>query len=208
MSHIEKINTIENVLVRLIKYEHYFNLCSDHKGEFWQIVQNSIGESVCLFWCHIFGNRTDDFHYSQFFNKEAEIIAGADFSAGNVKRRMLSAMKISKPEYEVLWQEVKDCRDKFVSHKEHGASVIFPRIDLCRTQVEELRRILSEFVGLACQDQPESDWGVWHEYYAGQYLSKNQFKSVCEKEFRDNIFNLANELTSKGTGRDKTAPVL
>lgn len=204
MSQLEKINIIENVLVRLIKCERYFELCTGHEGKFWSIIQNSLGESACLFWCHIFGNREDSVHYSQFFKNETR----AGFTIKEVKSRMLKAINLDEDEYFKFWEVAKDCRDKFVSHKELGVSVAFPEIDKCRLQAEELRRILSEYAKLNDSDAPESGWEIWVEYYEGQWLGDNQFKAECLNEFEQGVTSLAQELTSKGTGREKAAPVL
>lgn len=142
MSQEKKINIIENVLVRLIKCENYFQLCTGHAGQFWPVIQNSIGESVCVFWYHIFGNRNDDLHFTQFFNDEIE----SKFTPEEVKSLMLSSLGMTQQEYTVFWTQVKECRDKFVSHKELDASVVFPHIDKCRVQAEALRKILSDYV--------------------------------------------------------------
>lgn len=187
MSQLDKIKFLENVLVRLIKCEHYFELSSGLDGKFWPIVQNAIGESTCVFWCHIFGNRRDELHFTQFFKSESV------FTPDTVKSRMLAAMKMSDPEYAKFWEEVKNCRDKFISHKEVGASVIFPHIDKCRIQAEELRKILSEYSQM--KSAAETGWDIWVEYYSDQCLGENQFQAECEREFRNGIIGLATELT-------------
>jgi hypothetical protein len=193
LSQLEQINIIENVLMRLIKCERYFELCTGHKGHFWPIVQNSVGESACLFWCHIFGNREDNVHYSQFFKNEKR----AGFTIKEVKSRMLKAIDLDEGEYFKFWVSVKDCRDKFVSHKELRASVIFPEINKCRLQAEELRRILAEYATLVDSEAPESGWNIWVEYYGGQWLLNHQFETECSREFERGITSLAHELTSK-----------
>ncbi|MDR5886623.1 hypothetical protein [Vreelandella janggokensis] len=194
MSQLEKINDIENVLVRLIKCEHYFELCTGYEGDFWPVVQNAVGEAACLFWCHLFGNWKDDLHFCQFFKDSSE----NDFSPKSVKQRMLSAMNLSEPEYRRFWREVKDCRDKFVSHKEHGASVIFPHIELCRIQAEELRRILSDYSKMKNKAELGSGWEFWVEYYSGQWLKSGQFSAECQREFSKGVVGAAKELTIAG----------
>ena len=195
MSQLEKIKTIENILVRLIKCERYFELSTGHEGHFWPVVQNAVGEAVCLFWCHLFGNRKDDLHFSQFFKESSE----KAFSTAAVKKRMLVAMGLTETEYQEFWNAVKACRDKFVSHKEHGASVTFPHIDLCRVQAEEFRRILSEYSKTRSTEEPDSGWQFWVEYYSSQWLGDGQFKAECEKEFSRGVSSVANELTSRVT---------
>lgn len=195
MSQLEKLNTIENVLVRLIKCERYFELCTEHDGDFWPVVQNAVGEAVCLYWCHLFGNRNDDLHFCQFFKESS----AKEFLPENVKQRMLVAMGLTETAYEKFWKEVKDCRDKFVSHKDQGASVIFPRIDLCRVQAEEFRRILVDYSKMKNTDEPDAGWGFWIEYYAGQWLKDDQLRAECEREFSNGVSSVADELTSRAT---------
>lgn len=65
MKPIEKIELMEGMAWRCICYVHYFHIVSGLPGNFWPLIQNSIGESACLFWAHLFGNRKDDFHRYQ-----------------------------------------------------------------------------------------------------------------------------------------------
>ncbi len=192
MSKLEKILVIENVLVRLIKSEHFFELCTGRDGVFWPAVQNAFGESVCLLWCHLFGSHKDDLHYSCFFDDSTE----GNFSASSVKQRMLSAMSLSDCEYKQLWKEVKDCRDKFVSHKEYGALIAFPRISLCRLQAEELRRILADYTRERDIAEPGIGWEYWAEYYTGQWLRERQFRDECEQEFTQGVVSAAKNLAN------------
>lgn len=191
MSKLEKIRVIENILVRLIKSEHFFELCTKRDGNFWSAVQNTFGESVCLFWCHLFGNCKEDLHFSRFFDSTE-----SDFSVMSVRQRMLSAMSLSDCEYKQFWKEVKDCRDKFVSHKEHGALVTFPRINLCRLQAEELRRILSDYIREKVAAEPDIGWEDWDEYYTGQWLRERQFRDECEREFTQGVIDAAKNLAN------------
>lgn len=195
MNQIEQIKIIENVLVRLIKCEQYFQLCTGHEGQFWPVVQNSLGESACLFWCHIFGNREDDVHFAQLFKSETR----AGFTTQEVKFRMLRVLNLNEDEYTEFWKSVKNCRDKYISHKELGVSVTFPETANCRLQAEELRRILAEYAKLKDSDTPESGWDVWVEYYDGQWLGNNQFEAECSREFELGFTSLAHELTSAAT---------
>lgn len=192
MSKLEKITVIENILVRLIKSEHFFELCTGRDGDFWPAIQNKFGESVCMFWCHLFGSRKEDLYFSRFFDDSTE----SDFSVMTVRQRMLSAMSLSDCEYKQFWKEVKDCRDKFVSHKEHGALVTFPRINLCRLQAEELRRILSDYTREKIAAEPDIGWEDWAEYYTGQWLRERQFRDECEREFTQGIIGAAKDLAN------------
>lgn len=199
MSQLDQISTIENVLVRLIKCERYFEFCSNRKGGFWPVVQNSLGESACLFWCHIFGNQKDDFHYKNFFQNETEV----GFVVKDIKSRMLKVMEMVDSEYTTFWNEVKACRDEFVSHKDLGKSVIFPRIDKCRIQVEEFRRILSEYSRLKFSKEPSSGWKFWAEYYSEQWLNGEQFKEECKRELAEGVVSLASVLTNFSNGASR-----
>lgn len=179
MSQLKKINYIENVLVRLIKCAHYFDLVSGQNNQFLAQVQNSIGESACVFWCHLFGSKNDELHFAKFFENESI------FTPHTVKSRFLGAMNLSEDQYKGFWEEVKNCRDKFISHKEIEAIVRFPDIGLCRVQAEEYRRVLFEYS--IERHKIESGWDIWLDYYKGQYLGDNQLLVQCEAEFRSGV---------------------
>lgn len=185
MNQLNKIKFIENILYRLIKYQHYFELCSGHKGNFWPATQNLFGESVVLFWCHIFGSDKDQTHFKNFFTDEECSV----FSFKAVKKRMISTMELSEQEYEKFWKEVKDCRDKFISHKELNRLIKLPDIDLCRIQAEELRNILSEYSEMKNFEGNNTEWKLWVDYYSANPLDHNQLKIQCEREFKRSMVN-------------------
>jgi hypothetical protein len=175
---------VENVLYRLVSYEHFFELTSGKGGFFWSMMQNSVGESVCLSWCHTFGNRTDDLHFSSFFNDEAVELCGEEFSFENVKSRLLSVIEMNDQQYRQFWDNVKACRDQFIAHKEIGTSVTFPHTDLCRTQAEELRIILAEFVSKAVESDLGPEWRSWQMYYQNTANSNEALQTKCMESFQ------------------------
>ena len=183
LNRLEYINWVENVLYRLVSYEHFFELTSARVGFFWSMMQNSVGDSVCLSWCHVFGNRSDDLHFSSFFNDEAAELCGDEFSFENVKTRLLSVIEMDEQQYQEFWNEVKECRDQFIAHKELGTSVIFPHTDLCRTQAEELRQILAEFVSKAVENTIGDEWRSWQMYYQNANNSNESLGTKCLESF-------------------------
>lgn len=191
LDRIEYLKWVENVLFRLVSYEHFFELSSNNKNHFWSMVQNSLGESVCIFWCHIFGNRSDDLHYSNFFNSETENIGGKNFSLPIIKSRLLKAIEMDDSAYSKFWNEVKTCRDQFIAHKEIGVSIKFPRIDLCRIQAEELRNIMKEFVSIALKKGVEGNWDLWNRYYQASINSNHSIKIKCENDFKSGILSVS-----------------
>lgn len=138
----------EGVAWRCATVGYYFEKVSNHPRDekFWIIVQNSLGESFCLLWCHLFGSREDDLHYSQLFSRAAIRNLGTSFEPVNVKSRLCRGAAIDESTYRDLWNEMKRCRDKFIAHRELESSVTFPRTDLCLRIVEELRAVLADCV--------------------------------------------------------------
>ena len=139
---------------------------------------------MCVVLCHIFGNRSDDWHYSNFFESETENIDGKNFSLPIIKSRLLKAIEMDDIAYSEFWNEVKTCRDQFISHKEIGVNIMFPRTDLCRIQAEELRIIMKEFVSTALKKRIEGNWDLWNRYYQASENSKQSIKTKCENDFK------------------------
>jgi hypothetical protein len=183
LNRLEYINLVENVLFRLVSYEHFFELTSGKGGFFWSMMQNSVGESVCLSWCHVFGNRTDDLHFSSFFNEEATELCGEEFSLANVKSRLLSVIEMDEEQYREFWEDVKACRDQFIAHKEIRASINFPHTDFCRIQAEELRMIFAEFVSKAVENGLSPEWLRWQMYYQNEDNSNEALRTKCNNSF-------------------------
>jgi hypothetical protein len=194
---MELLKWIENVARRCICCEHYFGLVTGLPGQFWPLVQNALGEAVCVFWSHLFGKRAEDLHYSQFFARED--VAGMEngFSASAVKDRLVKKIGFGEKEYEDFWKEVKNCRDQFVAHKDVFATgLIFPRIQNCRIMVEELRVILEELVGKWHAVSPRGrDLENWKEYYA--WNSNKALSNKCQEEFRKGVLSLGEQLGKK-----------
>ncbi len=174
----------EGVAWRCATVGHYFEKVSSRAGDekFWGIVQNSLGESFCLLWCHLFGSREDDLHYSQLF-KHADIRnLGPQFELVAVKARLCKGAAIDESTYSDLWDEVRRCRDKFIAHRELESSVKFPRTDLCLRILEELRAVLADLV-FALRDLHPNNTRVQnlHRFYrvnTNEFLrrrSHNQF---------------------------------
>jgi hypothetical protein len=166
-------------------------MVSHTSNQFWSMTQNSLGESVCIFWCHIFGNRSDDLHYSNFFGSDTEKVGGTIFSSDGVKARLLKAIRLDDHSYEIFWNEVKDFRDQFAAHKEIGQNVVFPRTTLCRMQAEELRNIMKDFVYVAFKKGEKGNWELWNRYYSAAENSNNSIKIKCEAAFKAGILSTA-----------------
>jgi len=138
---IEKLNLMEGMACRCICNVHYFNQTSGHQGRCWALIQNAIGESACIFWSHLFGNRRDDFHYSAFFSIDEVKQTDTNFSYESVKYRLINHIKMNDSEYLEFWKEVKSCRDQFVAHRDYKSEgLIFPGIDLCRNGIVSLSK--------------------------------------------------------------------
>jgi hypothetical protein len=155
---LKLINQIEEVAYRCVIDEHYFEMVTANtEKDFWHVVQNALGDGVCIYWCHLFGSNKDNLHYSKLFNRPDVLAVGKKYSRASVKKRILDAVNYDDEQYEKFWKEVKDCRDKFVAHRENGAVGIFPHINICRLMAEELRTILSELIE-ECSAKSEEDF--------------------------------------------------
>ena len=176
----------EGIASRCIQGVHYFEHCTGHDGFFWPFIQNAVGETVCLSWSHLFGNRTDDLHFSRFFGRSDVSACGEEFTPDAVKSRLLECVSLSEVEYEEFWKEVKTCRDKFIAHKELGEQEIyFPRIDLCRVMSEELRLIFSECIENWRNESDSLDLKGMSEYY--RLYPNRVFAGHCHNQFRYGI---------------------
>ena len=191
MKLIEKLELMEGMALRCIYYVHYFHLVSGPSGNFWPIVQNSIGESACLFWSHLFGNRKDNFHYSSFFSLKEFEQTHLEFSFEKVKSRLYNHINMDEAEYKIFWNEVKSCRDQFIAHRDSNAERLkFPRIDLCRQMAEELRDIFHEIVRLLLEtagaDEKLDNLKIYYEWHTNRSL-----EAKCKQEFKLEITNLS-----------------
>lgn len=183
---IRQLKLREMVASRCIQGVYYFDLCTGHDSFFWPYVQNSIGEAVCLLWCHLFGSRGDDLHFTKFF-EDAEVNQfGSQYQVDAVKNRLLISAGFDEAEYLKFWEEVKLCRDKFVAHRDvDDQTVIFPRIDQCRVMSEELRDILSECIDEWARVSDDPKIASMREYY--RWHPNRAMKDECEKQFKFGI---------------------
>ena len=188
---------LENVALRCILSEYYFELTTGHEGKFWPIVQNSLGEGVCVLWAHVFGNRKDDLHYKKFFSLSEVTRVGEEFQAEKVKQRILNKIGMSEEEYRAFWQEVKDCRDQFVAHKQIEAEgLTFPHIHFCREMMEEIRLVLELlFKKWKKLDPSDNEAENWVEYYA--WNPNRKLKTQSEEAFSSEIRGLAGTIANK-----------
>lgn len=164
---LKRLNEIENIAYRCVVDEYYFEMVTTSTEiDFWTVVQNALGDGVCIYWFHLFGNHKDDLHYSKFFSRPDILAVAQEYSKESVKKRLLDAVGYNDIQYERFRNEVKYCRDKFLAHREVGAKGIYPNIEICRLMAEELRLILSELI-VRCKDKLPEDMELfwWHIYY-------------------------------------------
>ena len=141
------LNEIQSIAYRCVIDEHFFEIVTRNtKNDFWNVVQNALGDGVCIYWSHLFGNNNDHFHYSKFFNRPDVQAAGEEYSTEAIKKRILAVIEYNDTQYDQFWNEVKCCRDKFLAHKDKDAKCVYPTTHICRLMAEELRVILYELV--------------------------------------------------------------
>ena len=191
---MQHFNWIENIAYRCIASEQYFNLITGYENEFCSITQNMFGEQICVLWSHIFGNENDDFHYTKFFKREDITLLGDDYNTDSIKNRMLYTLNMNDNEYDVFWNEIKSCRDKFVAHKEILTQpVVFPKIDKCILMIKELRLILEELANKWLQIEPNNnELTRWVEYY--NHNSNHILVTRLTSEFKKEVILLSNNV--------------
>ncbi|PPD33543.1 MAG: hypothetical protein CTY19_07260 [Methylomonas sp.] len=83
---LKLLNEIESAAYRCVIDEYYFEIVTGNtKRDFWTVVQNALGDNVCLYWFHLFGNHKDDLHYSKFFSRPDVLAVGKEYSKEAVK---------------------------------------------------------------------------------------------------------------------------
>ncbi len=194
---IELLKRIEGVAWRCILMEHYFDMVTNLKNQFWILIQNILGESVILHWSYLFGKSKDDLNYERFFDKDDVVKAGESFLSSNVKKRLLERIKMNDEEYDKLWNNVMRMRDKFIAHHDIALKKItFPEIDKCREMAEELRVILGLLIEEWLRVVP------YHEELKGLrfYYSQNTNVYIapkCKSDFENGIITIAKIILQK-----------
>jgi hypothetical protein len=149
---------MEGVAFRCVKTGYFFEAVSDHPSDdlFWTVVQNSLGESFCLCWCHLFGSTSDDLHLSRVFAYPDIVGLGTDYQERTFRSRIYTQAGISEVGFEELWKEVRRCRNKYIAHREVETNVKFPRTDICLKTVEALRTELAHCVTVLRENHPDN----------------------------------------------------
>ena len=181
----DHLGSVEGIAHRCLTYGRYFARVSSHPqyAKFWIYVQNALGEAFCLLWCHLFGSRKDDFHFSRLFDHPDIRNAGSHFGADAVRARLLAASGLSEDDYAALWRAMKRCRDKYVAHREDPAPiVIFPDIDQACDLVEALRIEYAALVDALLIHDPNHSWLCGHRAF---YLahSNSAVAHACARAF-------------------------
>ncbi len=88
---LKYLNEIEVIAYRCVVDEHYFEIVTENtKNDFWNVVQNALGDGVCIYWSHLFVNNKDDLHYSNFFKRQYVIAEGQEYTKAAVMKRILA----------------------------------------------------------------------------------------------------------------------
>lgn len=155
-----RIELMEGVAWKFLRTAHFFEHVSTHPSgdRFWTFVQNSLGESACLHWSHLFGNRKQEKLHLIHLTGMPELQAlGPEFSHENILNRLRVRAGLDKAAYEALWDQVSICRNKYIAHKDTDSDpIIFPQLDLCVLVAEELRCVLSDCVNAILLQTPDN----------------------------------------------------
>lgn len=169
----QRIELMEGVAWKFLRTAHFFEHVSTHPSgdRFWTFVQNSLGESACLHWSHLFGNRKQEkLHFARLTERPELLALGSEFSHDNILNRLCARSGINNVAYEDLRKQVLTCRDKYIAHRDaDGTLIVFPRLDLCVLIAEELRCVLSDCVTALLLQTPDNKElkGLAH-FYRGQ----------------------------------------
>jgi hypothetical protein len=151
-----QIQAMELIAWKGIKVIDYFEIVTGEEGRFFIIVQHSLGESACLHWAHLFAKRSDDLHYSNFFDRPDVRDCGSQFRVEEVKARMLRRIEMNDLEYESFWTRMNDIRDQYIAHRDlSNLEPLFPDLRICREMLMEFRDVLSELVELGRRHNSE-----------------------------------------------------
>ena len=146
----ECIGNMEGVAWKFLRTAHAFDHVSTHPddGQFWILVQNSLGEIACLLWCHLFGNAKQERLHFNHFAKRAEICAlGPSFAQTAIEKRLMDRAGLDENGYAALQKTIRTCRNKYIAHRDvDGTQIFFPDLDQCVLIAEEMRTVLSESV--------------------------------------------------------------
>lgn len=141
---LDLIWQIENICRRSIMASKYCDAVTGSGGKLWGFTQNCYGEICIIYWCKIFGSKGEPTHYSKLFKGSNTI----SLPAVGVKARLRKSVRLTATEYDALWKQVKDCRDKFFVHDEFETNdlPVFPDLAQLREICLEMRTILKEIV--------------------------------------------------------------
>lgn len=169
---------IEDIAYRCIVYTHYFQLVTENtEKHFWNAVQNALGDNVIIYWCHLFGLRGEDLHYSKFFDRPDVYSVGDEFKKEAIKQRILTSIGFDNARYKSFWEEVTNCRNTYLGHREIGAKGVYPDIGICEKMATELRAIIGDLVDKCTDNSPfneELHYLYIHFCFRGKLINLSQ----------------------------------
>lgn len=181
------VRNAEGIAHRCLSAGHFFNLVSAHPEnvDFWIYTQNAFGEMCCQLWCHLFGSRSDDYHYARLFARpEVLALTAGAFTPEAVRERLLVAAQESEASFAELWRTVKRCRDKYIAHREEPSpAIVFPDVDRAIKVVEALRdecaRLLAALIAAGCSDAWLDEMREFYAWHSNAAVSRR-----CDTSFR------------------------
>jgi hypothetical protein len=180
---------MEAMAWRCIKKFYFFELVTPQHARFWHFVQNSLGENCCLLWGHLFGKRSDDYHYSKLCSRPDVVDSGTQFTCSEVKRRLLARVHLSEAQYEVFWARMNTLRDQYIAHRDiENPNPVFPDVSVAVAMAEELREILKEIVSQSATENPANEkLDLLHRFQVGH--PNAGLRAECEYELRIGLRN-------------------
>lgn len=148
---------MNRIAERCIASVNYFQILDGINSRFIRNTRNTYGSDAVIFWCHLFGSRSEDLHIRNFFNRSDVIALSEDYCADNVIERIQRAINQNASQYGSFHQEVLDARNHHFSHTDlSNLDPIFPDIFVCGKMMKELRVVLREIVDKILENDPHN----------------------------------------------------
>jgi hypothetical protein len=182
---ISRMQVYAHITYRVILGCHFIKPLSGHVGKFWPYIQNCTVEATILHWCHLFLDRNDDLFYKKFFNRDEVKGVDENFTAENVKARILAKIELDEAGFIEFWNKMKSLRDQWIAHKDlDRGSLTIPEIKKCRLMAEELRTIIGEWCNAAyAKDKSEPELWGWAGYF--QKENPEFLKRLADSSWND-----------------------
>ena len=146
-SDVNRIQLMDMACRNCIRAIYLFDAATEKDGDMWAFIQNCLGHTAAIEWCHIFNKYEDDTHFTQLFGQSMCPITENDFSLEIVRKRIWASGKFTESTFNAFRKQMKAFRDEWAAHRDVNArSIVFPEIDFAKSTCLEMRSILQDYV--------------------------------------------------------------